>query len=179
MSVQEVILVDENDRETGVMEKMEVHEKGILHRAFSVFIINSSGHLLLQKRAAGKYHSPGLWTNTCCSHPKPGESLEAAASRRLMEEMGIGCELYKSFSFIYKYEFENGLTENEFDHVLLGKCDEVPVPAQEEVDEYKYVEIEMLEEELKYNPEKFTIWFRIAFPKVREKLKEFASEVRK
>jgi len=166
-------LVDENDRETGVMEKMEAHEKGLLHRAFSVFIVNSSGQLLIQKRAAGKYHSPGLWTNTCCSHPKPGESLEAAASRRLMEEMGISCPLYRSFSFIYRFEFDNGLTENEFDHVLLGRCDEDPVPSPDEVDEYRYVEIDEIEEEMKNYPGKFTVWFRIALPRVTKKVKEF------
>src|SRR5258705_9255778 len=118
---EEVILVNENDEQVGVMEKMEAHQKGLLHRAFSVFIFNEKGQMLLQQRAATKYHSGGKWSNACCSHPRPGEELEAAAKRRLREELGIGTTLKKIFEFSYKVEFENGLTENELDHVFAGQ----------------------------------------------------------
>jgi isopentenyl-diphosphate Delta-isomerase len=171
--MEQVILVDENDQETGRMEKIEAHVKGVLHRAFSVFIVNNSGQLLLQRRSDEKYHSPGLWTNTCCSHPRPDEPVEKAALRRLMEEMGLNCILHRSFSFIYRFEFENGLTEHEFDHVLLGVCDDLPSPDPEEVSEFCYSDTEVLEDDIRKNPENYTVWFRIAYPKVKEKLKEF------
>jgi isopentenyl-diphosphate Delta-isomerase len=174
--MEQVVLVDENDRETGRMEKIEAHVKGVLHRAFSVFIVNSSGQLLLQRRSAGKYHSPGLWTNTCCSHPRPDEPVVKAALRRLMEEMGLNCPLHRSFSFIYRFEFDNGLTEHEFDHVLLGVSDDVPVPDPGEVSEFRYSDTDDLEDDINKNPEDYTVWFRIAYPRVKEKLKEFIKD---
>ena len=128
-----VILVDENDVEKGIMDKMEAHQKGVLHRAFSVFVFNYAGELLLQQRADHKYHSGGLWTNTCCSHPAPGEKIADAAVRRLYEEMGFNCELAHSFSFIYKAHFQNGLTEYEFDHVYIGYSDSIPALNKEEL----------------------------------------------
>jgi isopentenyl-diphosphate Delta-isomerase len=165
---EDVILVDENDQEKGVMEKIDAHRKGLLHRAFSVFVVNSSGQLLLQKRAQEKYHSPGLWTNTCCSHPRPGEEIEKAASRRLREEMGIDCNLISVFSFIYRADLDNGLTEHEFDHVLLGVGDDIPVPDPGEVSEYKYVDFPSIDVDIFRNPDMYTIWFRIAYPRVRD-----------
>jgi isopentenyl-diphosphate Delta-isomerase len=171
MTFEEVILVDENDRETGTAEKMEAHRKGLLHRAFAVFVVDSHGRLLLQKRASGKYHSPGLWTNTCCSHPRPGESVDNAAVRRLQEEMGINCTLSESFTFIYRADFDNGLTEHEFDHVLIGLCDNNPVPDHREVENYKYINLDHLSADIEKNPGNYTVWFRIAYPKVKDILK--------
>lgn len=156
-----VVLVDEQDNETGVMEKLQAHREELLHRAFSVFIFNSKNELLLQQRAAGKYHSAGLWTNACCSHPRPGENTKDAAIRRLKEEMGISCELKEAFSFIYKAELEHGLTEYEFDHVFTGVTDALPAPDTSEVADWKYVKPEELEAELKKYPEQYTAWFRI------------------
>ncbi len=172
MLYEEVVLVDENDLETGTMEKIEAHKKGLLHRAFSVFIINNAGQLLLQRRNFGKYHSPGLWTNTCCSHPRPGENINIAAARRLKEEMGMICELQQLFSFIYKAEFENGLSEYELDHVLAGISDNEPAPDPDEVDGVKFFNMEYLSIDIENNPENYTVWFRIAYPRVKDKLKE-------
>ncbi|MFO7923892.1 MAG: isopentenyl-diphosphate Delta-isomerase [Bacteroidales bacterium] len=169
---EEVVLVDEKDRETGTMEKIEAHKKGILHRAFSVFVLNSKGMLLLQRRASVKYHSPGLWTNTCCSHPRPGESVKNAALRRLKEEMGITCSLTESFTFIYRAEFDNGLTEHEYDHVLIGVSDSAPDPDPAEVDGYEYADLDLLSHNIEYHPEDYTVWFRIAYPRVKERLKD-------
>src|SRR4051812_15260648 len=163
---EEVVLVDESDREIGTMEKLEAHRLGRLHRAFSVFIFNSKGEMLLQKRAAGKYHSPGLLTNACCSHQRPGESNEAAASRRLFEEMGIKADLKKRGSFIYRSEFDNGLTEHEFDHVFEGITDRIPSPDTEEVQDYCWMPVTDIKNEIGKNPEKFTTWFRIALEKI-------------
>src|SRR4030042_2763439 len=128
MVMEKIILVDENDREIGTEEKLKTHEQGKLHRAFSIFVFNSKGELLLQRRAKGKYHSGGLWTNTCCSHPREGEKLEEAVHRRLKQEMGLDCPLKEAFSFIYKVRFENGLFEHELDHVFIGRVDGKPVP---------------------------------------------------
>lgn len=172
IAVEKVVLVDENDRETGIMEKIEVHRRGLLHRAFSVFILDSKGKLLLQRRSWDKYHSPGLWTNTCCSHPRPGEAVADAATRRLNEEMGITCYLEESFTFIYRAEFENGLTEHEFDHVLVGVSDDKPTPDPREVDSYKYTDLEELEKDMADNPHDYTVWFRIAYPRVRNVLEK-------
>lgn len=166
--IEKVVLVDEHDNELGTMEKMEAHIKGVLHRAFSVFIFNSKGELLLQQRALDKYHSPGLWTNTCCSHPRLNETTLDAANRRLVEEMGMHSSVSKAFSFIYKSEFDNDLTEHELDHVFIGKDDTLPVINTEEVASYRYVDLDELEIEIKNDPEGFTTWFRICLPRVIE-----------
>src|ERR1700733_15003891 len=137
--MEEVILVDETDTPLGKMEKMEAHRKALLHRAFSVFIFNSKGEMLLQRRAPGKYHSGGLWTNACCSHPRPGEETSQAAKRRLFEELGFTTPLEKIFDFTYKSEFDNGLTEHEYDHVYVGQYDQGVYPNQEEVCEYMFL----------------------------------------
>ena len=158
----EVVLVDIHDREIGSMEKMEAHQKGILHRAFSVFIFNSKGEMLLQKRAKEKYHSGGLWTNACCSHPYPGEEIHAAAKRRLMEEIGIDCHIESAFSFIYKVALDKGMTEHELDHVFIGTTDNLPRINNSEAEDYKYVTINELEVLIKNNPGDFTEWFKIA-----------------
>ena len=162
----DVILVDENDQPIGTMEKMEVHQKALLHRAFSVFIFNSKGEMLLQKRAAGKYHSPGLWTNACCSHPQPGLETIAAATKRLQEEMGFTTSLNKAFDFIYKAPFDNGLTEYEFDHVLVGNYEGVILPNSEEVADYCYLSLPEIKNLLGSNASDYTAWFKIAFPKL-------------
>jgi len=166
--MEQVILVNEQDEVLGVMEKMEAHEKALLHRAFSVFVFNSSNQLLLQKRALTKYHSAGLWTNTCCSHPRPGELTEAAALRRLQEEMGFTTNLSEAFSFTYRTAFANGLTEHEFDHVLIGIYEGAIAVNSEEVETYAYRSLEEIASLLEKEPETFTSWFHIAFPKVRD-----------
>lgn len=163
-----LILVDENDKAWGKLEKQLVHELGLLHRAFSIFIFNSSGQLLLQQRAAAKYHSGGLWTNTCCSHPRFGEELNNAVERRLMEEMGMECEMQPAFSFIYNAALDKGLTEHEYDHVFVGISDEVPVPDHEEVMNWRYADPVLLELELMQHPERFTEWFKLCFGRVME-----------
>ncbi|MEH3115676.1 isopentenyl-diphosphate Delta-isomerase [Pedobacter terrae] len=163
---EQVILVDEEDVPKGQMDKMEAHEKGLLHRAFSVFIFNSKRELLLQQRALSKYHSRGLWTNTCCSHQRIGESNMQAAKRRLMEEMGLECELNFLFKFTYKAIFENGLTEHEIDHVFFGMSDQLPVINHEEVESFKYVDLEALVKDIEHNPEAYTPWLRICLDEV-------------
>lgn len=163
-----VILVDQDDRETGVMEKIQAHREALLHRAFSVFVFNSKGELMLQQRALGKYHSPGLWTNTCCSHPRPGEETEAAAHRRLHEEMGFDCTLTKIFHFTYIAPFDNNLTEHEVDHVFVGFSDTLPVINPEEVESYRFATLDDISVEMAENPELFTVWFQIAFERVAE-----------
>lgn len=163
-----VILVDQDDRETGVMEKIQAHREALLHRAFSVFVFNSKGELMLQQRALGKYHSPGLWTNTCCSHPRPGEETEAAAHRRLQEEMGFDCTLSKIFHFTYKAPFDNNLTEHEVDHVFVGFSDTLPVINPEEVESYRFATLDDISVEMAENPKLFTVWFQIAFERVAE-----------
>lgn len=166
MQVEYVILVNKNDQPLGAMEKMEAHEKGVLHRAFSVFVFNSEGKMLLQQRALGKYHSPGLWTNTACSHPRTGEKTFDAAHRRLEEEMGFDCDLDEVFSFVYKSNVGDGLTEHEFDHVFFGNSDTMPVPDPEEVVDYKYVEVSRLTKDVIENPDDYTVWFKIALKEV-------------
>ena len=163
-----VILVDHDDRETGVMEKIQAHREALLHRAFSVFVFNSKGELMLQQRALGKYHSPGLWTNTCCSHPRPGEDTENAAHRRLEEEMGFDCTLTKIFHFTYKAPFDNNLTEHEVDHVFVGFSDTLPVINPDEVESYRFATLDDISVEMAENPELFTVWFQIAFERVAE-----------
>lgn len=165
--MEQVVLVDEQDKELGLMEKMEAHEKALLHRAFSVFVFNSKGEMLLQQRALAKYHSGGLWTNSCCSHPKPGEPVAEAAARRLKEEMGFETKLDKVFDFIYKAPFVNGLTEHEFDHVFIGHYDGPVMPDLTEVENYAYQSMEGITQLLQRNPQFFTAWFQIAFPKVK------------
>lgn len=158
---EQVILVNENDIEIGTMPKLEAHQKGVLHRAFSIFIFNSKGEMLLQQRAFEKYHSAGLWSNACCSHPFPGEHTLDAAHRRLMEEMGIRVNLHHEYSFLYKVELENNLSEHEFDHVFWGICDEKPIINKSEVSNYKYVSIPKLLNDIKQNSNKYTEWFKI------------------
>lgn len=169
---EQLILVDENDREVGAMDKQLVHEKGLLHRAFSIFVFNSKNELLLQQRADEKYHSGGLWTNTCCSHPRTGEKLSAAVERRLAEEMGMQCPLQFMFSFIYRMDFENGLTEHEFDHVFFGRSDEQPTPNPMEVKAFRYIKLEDLQKEIRQSPDEFSAWLKICLPKVEEHSKK-------
>lgn len=174
MAIELVVLVNEEDAELGTMEKMEAHEKGVLHRAFSIFLINSKGELLLHKRAAHKYHSPLLWTNTCCSHPRPNESLQEATARRLQEEMGMSCSMKKAFSFVYKAQLDQGLTEHELDHVFIGQTDDVPKPNPEEVHDYKYVSLESLEANINEHPNEYTEWFKICFSEAKNALINFS-----
>jgi isopentenyl-diphosphate Delta-isomerase len=162
----EVILVDEHDVAYGSMEKMEAHQKAMLHRAFSIFIFNKRGELLLQQRALEKYHSAGLWTNTCCGHPLPNQITSKAAIIRLQEEMGFTTPLEKAFDFMYKTSFENGLTEHEFDHVFIGKYDGEISPNPSEVSNYKFLSIAEINKELIHNPAHFSTWFAIALPKI-------------
>ena len=171
----EVILVDDHDVQTGTMEKMEVHQKALLHRAFSIFVFNDKGEMLLHKRAEKKYHSGGLWTNTCCSHPKPGEETSTAASIRLQEEMGFNTELKKAFDFIYKAPFDNGLTEHEFDHVFIGTYDGDIAPNVEEVSDYCFKSVEEIKNSIQSHPQKYTEWFKIAFPKMEAYLKALSN----
>ena len=161
-----VVLVNENDTQIGIMEKMAAHIVPRLHRAFSIFIFNSKGELLLQQRALSKYHSPGLWTNTCCSHPHDGESLEQATSRRLMEEMGLHCEMHEVFTFIYKAPVGLGLIEHEFDHVWFGHSDDTPVINPDEVASYKYMNLDDIADDMKAHPECYTEWFKISFDEI-------------
>ena len=166
--MNEVILVDEKDNAIGTMEKLKAHKMGILHRAYSVFIFNSNWELLLQKRNKSKYHSGGLWTNTCCSHPKAGESTKEGAVKRLEEEMGIDARINFAFSFLYKAEFENGLRENEFDHVFIGSFNGLPKINQDEVSDWKYTSLQNIKNEIKTSPGTFTEWFKIALPKLQD-----------
>lgn len=166
--MEKVILVDEHDKETGFMEKIEAHQKALLHRAFSVFVFNSSNEMLLQQRTLNKYHSGGLWTNSCCSHPRPGEDTADAAARRLKEEMGFETPVRKIFDFTYKTAFTNGLTEHEFDHVFVGYYDGAVAPDVQEVKSYVWKPVEEISEALQKDASQFTEWFRIAFPMIRE-----------
>ena len=169
MMEEQVILVDKNDRPIGKIGKLEAHQKGLLHRAISVFIFNSKGEMLLQKRALHKYHTPGLWSNTACSHPRNNEIVKLAAERRLKEEMGINCDLFFSFNFLYKANFNNGLIENELDHVYIGFSDEKPKPNPSEVSDYKYINSEALIADIKTMPDAYTPWFKICVERVIEK----------
>ena len=163
MTEEKVILVNENDEPIGLMPKMEAHEKALLHRAFSVFILNSKNEIMLQQRAAHKYHSPLLWTNTTCSHQREGETNLQAGTRRLMEEMGIKAELKELFSFIYKAPFDNGLTEHELDHVMIGYYNDEPNINREEAESWKWMSIDAVKEYMSINPDIYTVWFRIIF----------------
>ena len=165
MNEEQVILVDETDKQIGLMPKLEAHQKAVLHRAFSVFIFNDKNELMLQKRALDKYHSPGLWTNTCCSHQRNGESNMEAGKRRLYEEMGFMTELKETISFIYKAPFDNGLTEHEFDHVMIGYYNNEPNINKDEVADWKWMSLEDVKKDLNEHPERYTIWFSIIFDK--------------
>ncbi len=173
---EKVILVDENDRQIGLMAKMEAHEKAVLHRAFSVFLMNDAGQIMLQQRAANKYHSPLLWTNTCCSHQRNGETNLAAGKRRLWEEMGIEAELQEVFSFIYKAPFDNGLTEHEYDHVMLGRYNGTPEINPEEVADWKWMTPKAIQEDIAQNPQSYTAWFKIIFEKFYNYLLEYLED---
>lgn len=162
------MLVNSDGQGIGTMDKMAAHRKGALHRAFSVFIFNSTGQLLLQQRALDKYHSAGLWTNTCCSHPRLGEFTPDAAHRRLQEEMGLDCELTELFQFSYRHEFENGMIENEYDHVFMGISDELPLPDPAEVAGFRYIDTDLLLFELLEQPDQYTAWFKICLEQVLE-----------
>jgi isopentenyl-diphosphate delta-isomerase len=167
-----IITVDDNDRETGVMDKLEAHKKGILHRAFSLFVVNNDGQLLLQKRAAGKYHSGGLWSNSCCSHGVPGESLDTTVHVRLCFEMGFDCPVKKLFTFRYETQFDNGLVENEIDHVYVGHYNGDPEPDPNEVDDWKWMDMKTLIQDIGNNPDRYTYWFREAIPRLIEELRK-------
>ncbi|MFQ5961925.1 MAG: isopentenyl-diphosphate Delta-isomerase [Candidatus Methylomirabilales bacterium] len=159
---EHVILVDPSNQEIGIAEKIQTHKEGKLHRAFSVFVFNAKAQLLLQKRAGSKYHSGGLWSNTCCSHPRPEEHTEKAAHRRLKEEMGFDCGLKEIFRFTYKVKLDNDLTEHEYDHVFIGRFDGTPTPSPAEVDEWKWIDVEELRRDVRENPGRYTYWLRIS-----------------
>jgi len=173
----DVILVNEQDQVLGTMPKLQAHEEGKLHRAFSIFIFNASGALLLQQRAFGKYHSGGKWTNTCCSHPRPGEDTAEAAKRRLEEEMGMDCEMQYVFSFQYQAEVGSGLIEHEYDHVYFGLSEQIPNLNTEEVYAYKYIGMQDLKTDLQQNPDDYTAWLKIAFERVLNNYESFFKAV--
>lgn len=166
--IAKVILVDVFDQEVGSMEKMEAHEKGLLHRAFSVFVFDKDNRLLMQKRASHKYHSGGLWTNTCCSHPEPNESVYHASKRRLMEEMGFTCDVESLFEFVYHVPLDKGLTEHEYDHVMIGHYDGFVIPNKDEVEDFSWMGMNEIEQNISQNPEQFTVWFKLIFPRMME-----------
>ena len=174
---EQVILVDKKDNVIGKAGKLEAHQKGLLHRALSVFIFNSKGEILLQQRAAHKYHTPNLWSNTACSHPRNNELLKHAAERRLKEEMGIECNLYYGFNFLYRTKFSNELIENELDHVFIGFSDEQPKPNPSEVKNYRYISSYDLMKEINENPKIFTPWFKICVDRVLKVKSIFENEV--
>jgi isopentenyl-diphosphate delta-isomerase len=169
MTEERVVLVDENDREIGTGEKLAVHRSGALHRAFSVFIFDPQGRVFLQRRAGGKYHSAGRWSNTCCGHPRPGEAVEAAARRRLREEMGFDCPLTAAFTFRYRAALDGGLTEHEVDHVFVGAFEGVPSPDRAEVAEWQAITLAELASDLGTNPGKFSAWLRPALDGLLER----------
>ena len=163
----DLILVNDKDEPVGKMEKMKVHQLGLLHRAYSVFIFDGQGRMLLQKRAKEKYHGGGLWTNACCSHPIENDLIQNAAERRLLEEMGFTTSLVKVFEFTYQAKVENSLIENEYDHVFVGKYDGLIVPQRGEVEDYKYCDMIHIDSDIRLKPDEFTSWFKIAFPKIK------------
>jgi isopentenyl-diphosphate delta-isomerase len=171
---EKIILVDENDKEVGSGEKLKVHREGKLHRCFSLFVFNSKGELMMQQRARSKYHSGGLWTNTCCSHPRVGEKIEGSVHRRLLDEMGFDCEVKEAFSFIYKAKLDHGLWEHEFDHFFVGKFDSEPKINPEEADCWKWINLNVLKKDIAENPENYTVWFKIALDKHIEKIEKAA-----
>jgi isopentenyl-diphosphate delta-isomerase len=165
-----VILVDENDNEIGIEEKLRAHIEGKLHRAFSIFLFNDKNEILLQQRAFSKYHSGGLWTNTCCSHPQPNSTIEHDIADRMLFEMGIVCKLNWQFTFKYKAIFDNGITENEYDHVYTGYYEDAPIINPEEVENWKWISVSELKEDISINPKKYTEWFKVALPMIVEKI---------
>lgn len=165
MAEEKVILVNEKDEQIGLMEKIEAHEKALLHRAFSVFVFNDKGELMIQQRAHSKYHSPGLWTNTCCSHQREGETNVEAGKRRLQEEMGFSTDLEETISFIYRAPFDNGLTEHEYDYILVGNFEGKPDLNPDEVADWKWVSLDWIQKDMKDHPEIYTEWFKIIFDK--------------
>ena len=167
-----VILVDEQDRELGLMEKMEAHRKGLLHRAFSVFVLNPEGELLLQQRATHKYHSGGLWTNTCCSHPRKDESVVTAAHRRLMEEMGFDCHIDKLLEFTYRAELDKGMIEHEYDHLFVGYYDKDPLINTEEVSDWRWLPLDQVKAGIESNGDQYTEWFKIIFERFINTVKD-------
>lgn len=172
MTEEKVILVNENDEPIGLMEKLEAHEKAVLHRAFSVFVLNDKNEVMLQQRAHHKYHSPLLWTNTCCSHQREGETNIQAGTRRLFEEMGFTTELKELFHFIYKAPFDNGLTEHELDHVMIGYYNEAPKINPDEVESWKWMSIEAIRDDIQTQSENYTVWFKIIFDEFYHYLEE-------
>ena len=168
MNEEQVILVNEYDEQIGLMPKLEAHEKALLHRAFSVFVFNNKNELMLQQRALHKYHSPGLWTNTCCSHQRDGESNLQAGIRRLQEEMGFVTPLKETISFIYKAPFDNGLTEHELDHIMVGNYEDTPIINPDEVADWKWMTLEDVKQDIDDNPQLYTAWFKIIFEKFYE-----------
>lgn len=175
MEEERVILVNSQDEEIGTMPKMEAHEKAVLHRAFSVFIMNEKGETMLQQRAADKYHSPLLWTNACCSHQRVGETNIEAGKRRLIEEMGFETNLKELFSFVYKAPFDNGLTEHEFDHVMVGNYNDNPSINEEEVAAWKWMKLADVKDDILNSPERYTAWFKIIFDKFHDHIKQVKS----
>ena len=163
MSEEKVVLVNEQDVAIGIEDKSRAHQLGVLHRAFSVFVTNAAGQLLVQKRALTKYHSRGRWSNTCCGHPRPGETTVMASRRRLREEMGFDSDLSELFAFVYRANLEDGLIENEYDHVLIGSFEGLPKPNPTEVAKWKWMDLATLRVDLKEHPERYTYWFRISF----------------
>jgi isopentenyl-diphosphate delta-isomerase len=166
-----IVLVNENDENIGSIGKLEAHQKGLLHRAFSIIVWNNQNQILIHQRAFGKYHSEGLWTNTCCSHPKMGETVIEAAHRRLKEEMGFDCQLEQKFHFIYKVELENQLIENELDHVLIGEFNENPSPNPDEVNDYRWISLPELKKEIDEKPTTFTFWFKEIIQNYEDQIK--------
>lgn len=164
---ERVVLVDEEDREVGTAEKLDAHRNPRLHRAFSVFVLNDRNELLLQRRARGKYHSGGLWSNTCCGHPGPGDAIEEAARRRLREEMGFDCALTRAFSFLYRAEMDRGLVEHELDHVFVGRHQGDPEPDPDEAEGWRWTALDEIGRDMSRRPEVYTAWFRIAYPRLR------------
>ena len=172
MIEEKVILVNENDEQIGLMPKLEAHQKAALHRAFSIFILNDKNEVMLQQRAHQKYHSPLLWTNTCCSHQREGESNLEAGTRRLREELGFPAELWELFHFIYKAPFENGLTEHELDHVMIGHYNGVPMINTDEVEDWKWMSVDAIKTDMRENPDHYTVWFKIIFDEFYHFLEE-------
>jgi isopentenyl-diphosphate Delta-isomerase len=168
--MEQVVLVDTEDIEIGVMEKLEAHQTGQLHRALSVLVFNSKGEMLLQKRASNKYHSGGLWTNACCSHPRPNEKVAYAAKRRLKEEIGLDGTPTFFYKFIYKVDLDHGMTEHEFDHVFTCTTDQLPILNEKEAEAYKYIKMSTLANDINQHPESYTFWFKIIIDRIKDQL---------